>query len=70
MHKPDGLGRETPWKWLVKGMELDVQTGHTVAKAKYGDDQTKAHTSEGKLGLLRSRQKPEDSEETTVGGEE
>lgn len=34
VHNPDGLGRETPWKWLVKGMELDVQTGHTVAKDK------------------------------------
>lgn len=58
--------RDSPWKWLVKG--LDEQTGHTVVKARHGDDQAKAHTSELKLGLQTGRQKPEDSEER--GGEE
>lgn len=69
VHKPDGLGREAFQELLVKGLGLNEQTGHTVVKGRHGDDQTKAHTTEPKLGLQTGRQKPEDSEETTLGRE-
>lgn len=39
MHKPDGLGSETPQKLLVKVLELDEKTGHTQVRTRHGDDQ-------------------------------
>lgn len=44
MHKPNGLGRENPQKLLVKVLESDKQTRHTLVRRKHGDDQEKKHT--------------------------
>lgn len=38
LHKPDGLDRETPQKLLVKVLELDEQTRHTLVRTKHGDE--------------------------------
>lgn len=43
MHEPNGLGRETSQKLLVKVLELDEQTRHTLVRRKHGDDQEKKH---------------------------
>lgn len=39
MYKLEGLGRESPLKLLVKVLELDEQTGHTLLRTRHGDDQ-------------------------------
>lgn len=36
-------GRETPQKLLVKDLEMDEQTGHTLVRARHADDQEGRH---------------------------